>query len=516
MDIMASAGNITADKKTNSSLLPKGSFGFLIYTLCLFAALLTLPDVALEPGSKQFIFVVGGLAIWRYSWGMTHFIRALIYKNVVFPKYRRLERSYAESLLPSKIYLLVTSFRIESDTSIDVFKSVIEEAIRCDTECTIVPSLVERADEVMVKQLFESYAPPPHVKLKIVRIPGTGKRDGLAQGFRAISRDMPPSDAVVAVVDGDSILEPGLVERTATFFQMMPEIGALTTDEECEVKGSAIIRHWHSLRFAQRQLLMSSMGLSKRVLTLTGRMSMFRGSIITNPEFIDQVQNDHLEHWRFGRLKFLTGDDKSSWYWVLKNGWSMLYVPDVQVHTVEHPPSENFLVASTVLMRRWFGNMLRTNERALNIAPHTTGFFTWWCLMDQRLSMWTSLSGPVFVTMLCFKFTIAFLPIYLVWIGFTRWIMTLMLLGARHETHWSYPFLLYYNQIYGSLIKTFIFFRLDKQSWTRQKTKLQASGNIWEQRLNNAASTMLHICAMLLFISLIGVVAGVFELPFIS
>ena len=515
---MAFVGNPLSPENSlaKKGLFPQGSFGFLIYTLLLISALLLLPDIALTPGSKQFIFVVGALAIWRYSWGITHFIRALIYKNIVFPKYRKLERLNEAALMPSKIYLLVTSFRIEADTSIAVFKSVIEEAINCGVDCTIVPSLVERAEETMVTQLFKSYTPPSRVQLKIVRIPGTGKRDGLAQGFRAISRDMPPSDAVAAVIDGDSILEPNLLKRTATFFQMMPDIGALTTDEVCEVEGSIIMKRWHALRFAQRQLLMSSIGLSKRVLTLTGRMSMFRGSIITDPDFIDQVENDHLEHWRFGRLKFLTGDDKSSWYWVLKKGWSMLYIPDVQIYTVEHPPADNFFVASTMLMRRWFGNMLRTNARALNVAPHVTGFFTWWCLLDQRLSMWTSLTGPIFITMLCFKFTVALLPVYLVWIGLTRWVMSVMLLGARHSISWTYPFLLYYNQIYGSLIKTFIFFRLDKQSWTRQKTKLMSGDSLWEQRVNNAASTMIHVCALLAFVSVIGVIAGVFRLPFIS
>lgn len=490
--------------------LPKGILGFGLYTIALIAAALSLPPVAILPGSGQFIFVVGGLAIWRYSWGMTHFIRAIIYKNIVFPRYRKIERRHTEELMPSKVYLLVTLFRIETDTSLQVFRSVVREAINCGTECVIVPSLVEKGDELMVKEVFKSMNPPSSVALHIVRIPGTGKRDGLAQGFRAISRDMPPSDAVVAVIDGDSVLEKDLVRRTASFFKLMPEIGALTTDEECEVKGSKIIREWHSLRFAQRQLSMCSLGLSKRVLTLTGRMSMFRGSIIIDPDFIKRVQHDYLEHWRFGILRFLTGDDKSSWYWVLKNGWSMLYVPDVKIFTIEHPPAPNFFVASTVLMKRWFGNMLRTSERALNIPPHITGYFTWWCLLDQRIAMWTSISGPVFVAMLCFKYSIGFLWIFLVWIGFTRWIMTLMLLGARKEISWTYPFLLYYNQIYGGLIKTYVFFRLDRQSWTRQKTKLSSTGSVWEQRITAWSSIGLHTFALMLFISFIGLVAGVF------
>ena len=496
----------------NNRFLPEGFIGFGLYTLILISAALLLPDVALDSGSKQFIFVVGALAIWRYSWGLTHFTRAIIYKNFVFPKYRKLEEHHRSDFMPSKIYLLVTSFRIETETSTKVMRSVVQEAINCNVDATIVASLVEKADETMVKEIFKSMAPPDRVTLNIVRIPGTGKRDGLAQGFRAISRDMPPENAVVAVIDGDSVLEENLISRTSTFFKMMPEIGALTTDEECDVKGSKIIREWHSLRFAQRQLLMSSMGLSKRVLTLTGRMSMFRASIITNPDFISRVQADYLEHWRFGVLRFLTGDDKSSWYWVLKNGWSMLYVPDVQIHTVEHPPADNFFVATTMLMKRWFGNMLRTNERALNIPPHVTGFFTWWCLLDQRISMWTSLSGPVFVTMLCFKYSIAFLGIYLVWIGFTRWVMTLLLLGARNKLSWSYPFLLYYNQIYGSLIKTYVFFRLDNQRWTRQKTKLAATGNLWEMRIRKLSSVGMHTFALLAFISIIGLAAGIFTL----
>lgn len=467
--------------------------------------------MTLDPASKHFILVLGTLAIWRYSWGLLHFIRGMVYKNLVFPRYRRAAEVQEDTFMPSRIYLLITAFRIETETVAAVFHSAVREAVECGTECVIVASIVEAADEFLVKDIFRSAAPPERVRLQIVRIPGTGKRDGLAQGFRAISRDMPPPDSVVAVIDGDSILSSGLIRRTAVFFKMMPEIGALTTDEECRVEGSQVIREWHSLRFAQRQMLMSSMGLSKRVLTLTGRMSMFRGHIITDPDFIRQVQDDHLQHWRFGRLKFLTGDDKSSWYWLLKNGWAMLYVPDVQVFTVEHPPSSSFFRASTQLMFRWFGNMLRTNARALRVPPHISGFFTWWCLLDQRMSMWTALSGPVFAGFLCLQHGIGFLPVYAVWIALTRWMMAIMLLGARRKLHWMYPFLLYYNQIYGSLIKTFVLFRLDRQSWTRQKTKLDSGAGIWESRVRAYGSAAMHALAMSVFITAIGMLAGAVE-----
>ncbi len=47
-------------------------------------------------------------------------------------------------------------------------------------------------------------------------------------------------------------------------------------------------------------------GLSNHVLTLTGRMSVFRADLCTDPEFMEQVHHDFLEHWRVGRIKFLT------------------------------------------------------------------------------------------------------------------------------------------------------------------------------------------------------------------
>ncbi len=415
--------------------------------------------------------------------------------------------------MPPHVYLLVTSFRIETETTIQVFAAAIREAVNCGIPTTIVASIVEKADEHLVRKMFLDATPPERVRLNIVRIPGTGKRDGLAQAFRAISRDMPDPDAVVAVIDGDSILEEGLIRKTVPFFTMLPHIGALTTDELCEVRGSKIIREWHNLRFAQRQILMCSLGLSYKVLTLTGRMSMFRASIITDPEFIGHVQSDAIDHWRLGHFKFLTGDDKSSWYAVLKQGWDMLYVPDTVVMTVEHPPSENFYKATTQLMFRWFGNMLRTNGRALALGPHRIGLFAWWCVLDQRISMWTSLTGPLFAVMLALKHSLLFLPIYAIWIAFTRWVMALMLLATRPVLSGYYPFLIYYNQIWGSLIKTYVFFRLDRQSWTRQKTKLNRGLSNNQVRWQNMTSVLTHGSAMAVFISIIGLLSGLMNVP---
>lgn len=490
--------------------LSEGTLGFLAYTAVLAVLIFSVPPIMLDESSRKVIVFLGVIALWRYSWGFLHYLRYMIYSRLTFP---RLRSACEGAPLPPQIYIVLTSFRIDAQTSIAVFRSAITESISCRIPVTIVCSFVELSDEFLIKRLFQELMPPDRVRLLFVRIPGTGKRDGLAQGFRAISRDMPDTDSLVIVLDGDSMMEPGLIRKCTPFFAVNPNLGALTTDEDCTVHGSRLMKAWHHLRFSQRQILMGSMALSRKVLTLTGRMSMFRADIIINPDFIAQVENDSINHWRLGTFKFLTGDDKSSWFWVLKNGRDMMYVPDALVMTSEHPPSSNFLTASTMLMMRWFGNMLRTNGRALALGPFKTGIFTWWCLLDQRISMWTSLTGPAMAAGLTVKYGLPILAVYIVWIGATRWIMTLMLLSSRPVLSWYYPFLIYYNQVWGSLIKTYALFHLDRQSWTRQKTKMNHTVSPMRAWWMQTSSTLVHAVSLLFFAAAVGLLSGALEIP---
>lgn len=499
--------------KKQKTPLPEGAAGLAVFTILLFLAFIALPPAETESETYTVLFSIGALATWRYSWGMINFIRSIIYRNYVFPRWRRVVDRNIDVLMPPKIYLLITAYKIKTETVIRTVNAAIKEAIACGVPTTIVASIVELQDEFLFKTLFGSYALPETVELKIVRIPGTGKRDGLAQGFRAISRDCPPPGAVVAVIDGDSLLTPGTLRKCAPFFRIRPDLGALTTDERCEVKGTKLMRDWYDMRFGQRHIYMSSISLSKRVMTLTGRMSMFRADIITHPDFINHMTDDSLDHWRLGRFRFLTGDDKSSLYWVLSRGYEQIYVPDATVLTLEDPPARNFVLASTQLMFRWFGNMLRTNARILKIGPTRMPFFVWWAFLDQRISMWTSLSGPVFAIMLSVVYGPVFMAYYLAWVMFIRWIMTIMLLSGRNKISWRYPFLFYYNHVYGSLIKTWVLFRLDRQSWTRQKTKLNRGLSKSRVQWNSLSSHAIHATAMIIFIASIGLACHAMSIP---
>ena len=477
------------------------AFGWLLYLWVLLALADALPNQAFTPGHQQFVFLLGALGLWRYGLGILHFIRAMLFLHVSFPGARARANALGAAGLPSHAYFLVTSFRIEATTTANVYKAAILEAASCGVPATLVASIVELADERLIRDLWQRLAPPPHVRLEIVRIPGTGKRDGLAHGFRAIAATRPDADAVVAVIDGDTVIREGLIRDCAPFFKVLPTIGALTTNEFCEVEDRPIMREWHRLRFAQRHLNMCSMALGKHVLTLTGRMSLFRAQVVTDPEFIDDVQNDHLDHWRLGRFKFLTGDDKSSWYSLVRHGWDTYYVPDVAIDTLEHPPSASFFNSSRMLMFRWYGNSLRQNYRAVKLGPGTLGWFTYYVLWDQRVSMWTSLFGITAATIATFKYGIAALLAYLVWVGVSRLYLTLILVASGHKVSPLFPILLYYNQIVGALIKIYVFFHLDQQSWTRQKTKLQRQLDGFDSWFNRWSSEAMTFSSASLFLA---------------
>jgi glycosyltransferase Alg8 len=481
--------------------------GWLCYLSLLALLAMALPQTVFAPGSKDFLLLIGIVGIWRYSMGAMHFLRGLLFLHVVFPYYRRRTRKLGAAAEPSHVFLMVTSFRIDTSTSAMVYRSVIEEAIACAYPATVVCSIVERADELLIKSLWKKYAPPERVSLSFVRIAGTGKRDALACGFRAISRKMPDEHAVVAVIDGDSVLEPGTVRRIVPWFGLFPRVGGLTTNEFCEVRGGYVMREWHRLRFAQRHLNMCSMALSRRVLTMTGRMSAFRASVVTDPGFIADVESDYLEHWRLGRFRFLTGDDKSTWYSLMRLGYDTFYVPDAAIMTIEHPPEKSFFKASRKLMFRWYGNNLRQNARARRLGLARLGFFTWLVLFDQRVSMWTCLLGLTAAIIASLKYSALYLLVYFLWIGLTRLALSLLLRVTGHPIGPAYPLILYYNQIVGALVKIYVVFRLDRQSWTRQPTRLtrdlagfQRWFNTWSSRVMTATAGSVFIATLLLIV----------------
>lgn len=476
-------------------------FGWSVL-LSVIALLASFLDFAyLDPDHKKFLFFLGAVGIWRYSNATMHYVRGMYFLHWKFPRMRKAVDALGDSVLPSHVYMVVTSFRIPAETTYKVYQSVFRESQRVSVPVTVIVSIVEKGDERLIREIMEKEViDPEQVRLVIVRARGTGKRDGLAHAFRALSRQMPDDDAVVGVVDGDTLLLPGCVDNAVKFFGYLPTVGGITTNEHCEVEGGKLVREWHTMRFVQRHINMCSMAVSKRVLTMTGRLSFFRASAMIQPEFIKDVEADYLDHWRLGRFQFLTGDDKSSWFSLMSQGWDTFYVPDSDTLTIEHPPDDNFFKATRQLMYRWYGNSLRQNFRSVKLLGwKRLGLFTTYVLYDQRVSMWTCLLGLTATLCASLLFSFEYLLVYLFWIVTSRTIVTGLFIFSGHKIDPMYPLALYYNQVVGSVMKVYTMMHMDQQSWTRQKTTLETGSANFDKLLNRWSSKAMLFSAVSIF-----------------
>jgi glycosyltransferase Alg8 len=254
---------------------------------------------------------------------------------------------------------------------------------------------------------------------------------------------------------------------------------------------------------------MASMALSRRLLVLTGRFSLLRAGYATHPSFVEQVEHDSVPHWRFGSLPLVTGDDKSTWFWLLKRKVPMLYLPDVTVWSLETPAATSFIAHSVQMMRRWFGNMLRTSGRALKLGTRTVPVFTWFSLLDQRVSMWTSLAAPAAVgLMTALQGNKTVLYGYLLWVLVSRFVYALLLGISQGRLRSVWPFLLYWNQIAGSLVKIHTLFHLARQHWNRQRVR-----GLLPEPEQKYIGNVFEVTAMLTFVYWVALMVGLADAP---
>ena len=475
-------------------LLSHGAYLAIIVTL---VTMIPRGFADAQTHAASVLFVLGFLGTWRYTWAVINFTRAAIYVRLVYPRRKaRAFARFAAAGIPAHAYFLVTTYMVDTPSTIACYRALFAAAARAKDGATIVASVVDGADERLIRTMFDtSGLDLSRTTLILDRIKSNGKRDALSRALRLIARMAPTRHDIVIFVDGDTCVPEDVVAQSAPMFTN-PNLGALTTDEGVVIERENLFRDWFILRFNQRQVMMSSMGLANHVLTLTGRMSVFRGDLAVNPDFIAGIGDDYLDHWRLGRVTFLTGDDKSTWYWLLKNGYEMAYLPDVRSWSMETQPRPGFFDSSQVLMVRWFGNMMRTNGRALQLSPRLIGGFTWWSILDQRISMWTTLVGPISVLLAALFQTAAIIPIYLAWVMLTRYAFCAVISLFRGT--WfpvSHPLILYFGQIAGAAVKTFVLFRLDRQKWTRQGVG-GAGGPSLAARAMAMESTLHHALAL--------------------
>ena len=486
----------------------------IVYAMVFAIVVMNLPRAANEADGSGLIVAIGLLAIWRYGWWGVHVVRSILYVNRDFPRLRKEADQIAKEVRAEEIYVLITSYRMAEDVTMKVYTGLIEALVAYGAPAKIVASVTDQTDVDLLSHVIALHGHLPNIKIRYMFQKGDGKRSAMAEALRAIARDLPSPDARVVLMDGDILLPANTLERSLGFFDSNPELGALTTDNRGRVRGDGWTREWYDLRYAQRHLVMSSMSLSRRLLVLTGRFSVFRASIVTRRDFIEYVESDRLKHWRFGTFRFLSGDDKSTWFWLLKQRYQMIYLPDVTVFGFEELPDRRKFVASSVgLMRRWYGNMLRNNGRAVALGPREMGFFTWWSLIDQRLSMWTSLTGPIVAIMLTIAHNRPFFLGYICWIMMTRIFASVLLGAQRGRFSPLWPVLLYYNQLVGALVKTWVTFRVNQQKWTRQNIVAGEPADPFKRWRQRQISHALHTVQFTAFVYALALMTGLLKLP---
>ena len=457
------------------------------------------------------ILIFGVLGMWRYSWWLLHHVRSIIYTAIRYPALRRSAvKSWEEGIRPERIWFQMTTYHEDPQTTREVLTSILSEVRLIGVRATLIVGVGAEEDEEVINGFFAGADCPEGFDYRLVRQTNPGKRNAIADVLREMAMLKPGPEPVV-FMDGDSILGEGAVFKCVQMMMVDSRVRGITTNERAIVKGSEFVQNFLHMRFAVRDVHMRSMALSRRLTALTGRMSVLRADDVVNPDFIAVIENDYLEHWFWGRFRFLSGDDKSSWFYLLTRGADFLYVPDATVYTIERVEDGRPLERIKQNLMRWSGNMLRSGTRAIPLGPRRLGFYLWWCLIDQRIAIWTSLIGLCCGLLFALAGRWELAVIYVIWVGCTRLGQSAMLFFYYGKINMTFPFMMYLNQIAGASIKLFMFCRLPLQRWANRNNQKAGFGEYSEFQLGFAGyQTWLGI---LFVVGVSLILTGIMPLP---
>lgn len=450
------------------------------YFLICLAAITLLPNTIWDPEVRQITYVIGVLGIWRYSWWFNHTVRAFWYGRYTYPKMRdAASAQWDAGWRPRRLHFMMTTYKEHRDITEAVIRGIVSQVREAGVPATIWLGSGDIFDERIIADHLKLVASDLNITLHIVRQNVSGKRVAISLVLRAVARENVPDDDLITFMDGDFVIAPGALRRCLPLFAADPELQALTTDEDVIVRGPMWMQRWLSMRFAQRRIAMQSHALSNRVLTLTGRMSVFRVKHVKSYDFIRLLEADYLNDWLWGSFRFLSGDDKTTWYYLLSKNAKMTYVPDANGYTVEVIEGSAF-TRMVENFRRWSGNMLRNGRRAILLGPRRMPFFIWWCLIDQRLAIWTMLVSPALAICATMLKDSTYLISYILYIAISRMLLSLFLFAYARRVDLNFAWILYVNQLTNASVKVYIIWRLSKQKWAnRGGQKAGFSGAGW-------------------------------------
>ena len=480
----------------------------LFYLAIVVVVFLMLPEKA-QRIPLESIVVFGLIGMFRYAWVITHCVRAAIYEYYMYPKLRFAADNLPEDeRMPERLFVIIPTAGEKPEVSRQMLGSVLDEAATVSSQVVIVVNAGSDDDDNIFRMLLSERPNLPNVEVRFVRQVG-GKRGGLADCVSRLMNEKVSKNDALVLMDGDTVLGSGLFQKCLPFFALRPKLGAITTDNISVTKGNWFYRKWYTLRFSMRHRMMKSQSLSQQLLVLTGRFSVFRASECLTDEFVSYLENDRIKHWLHGEIKFVTGDDKSTWYCLLKRGCEMLYVPDAHIFCMEDSGPKP-VTMSIKKMHRWFGNMLRNNGRAIGLGLGCQKPFIWWCHIDQRISMFTSLMGPIAAVWASIWVSPYYLVAYGMIVIIARLVYALILTIEGHRMAITDVPLLLYTQWVGSIVKIYTMFHLHKAKWdTHRVAGAKAGGPSGDSFLDSLIPKMQMVFSFTILLLFVAAMIGV-------
>ena len=467
----------------------------------------------------EILLVLGGLGLWRWGWFVLQSTRAILYRYLVYPRMRREAADAVARHGPvPEVTVLAVTYKEKSWITQAVFESVFRElaslrGLSRPPRVVVVTGCDHDDREVreMYRKLYD-HGTRPGSELwppDLVLLRGDmGKRAAIADGLREITAAAPHRDGVVILMDGDTMMQPSLLNTVLPLFRLKPEVSAITTNEDGWVKGPRWFAEWISLRFGLRHRQMCSVSLSGKLLCLTGRFSVFRASVATDPTFLRQIERDSIHHWLWDSFDMLSGDDKSTWYWLAARGCRMLYAPDAMVRTLEVVQG-SAVARALANIRRWSGNSLRHSWRALKLGPRKLGWFCWYSLLDQRVAIWTVLAGPMFALLALSGGHVQIAGGYLLWVMLSRFAHSAISWWHGRRLSAYYIPLQIVSDWVIALTKVWILFHPAKQAWLNRGARtLDTTKNGAFYRLRTLTAHYLYGFTCVMTAILVGVYSG--------
>ena len=467
--------------------------GMVALNSCLLVLLLFWSmDVMSRSEYATLAFGLGMIGIWRHSWGLVNFLRAILYRHQTLRKDRPLARGHYSLSILLPVYN-------QSDDMLWAVAAGIVEGVRSVSGRVLVVCAYRSEDQKEL--LSKAIQCESDIVIRFVQQIGLGKREAMADAMSLMRSSFPTTKgSFTLLMDGDTILTSNAIQRSIGELQANPRTGAVCVNEVPLVKGNTLFVAWRWLRSVQRNHIMSSFALSRRVLVLTGRFSMYRSEILLQAEVINRIRKDYLlRNDQF--ISLLTGDDKTTWLEVLRRGYDTRYLPDAYIFPIEEQDTNKSFVRETIaLTTRYSGNMARANLHVDAWRGSRGKLHFRYGLLDQRVSMWTSLLTPLVLalSLLFDSFDVFILVLTYALLIKNLQALALVASGSAYDPY--FPYLIFYNQVMTSAVKIFTFAFLHRQKWNNQNIVAASSDSELAMDRNASISVVSRCLVFFMFV----------------